>query len=62
MNNEQQRSYNGGKFDGQNAASFKNPPHRSWPRDAEGKLAHFNQDYFRGYCEGYKSVTGLEVV
>jgi len=55
------RDFNSGKFDGNNAASFNNKPHTSWPRNKNNKIVHFNKDYAKGYIEGFKEATGIDL-
>jgi len=54
-------SYGYGKADGHHAAFLKNPPHREWERDRNGRLTHFNKPYLSGYKVGYKEATGIDL-
>lgn len=56
-----QYSFNSGSFDGQNAAAMKNMPHTKWPTNKLNKIVHFNKDYARGYIQGFKEKTGLDL-
>ena len=53
------RSFNGGMFDGSNAAGFTNPIHNNWMKDKAGKITHFNKDYMKGYMQGFEQSAGF---
>lgn len=53
--------FNWGFEDGKQSGGFSRPIHSLWKKDENGALIHNNPEFLRGYKEGFKSVTGINL-